>query len=302
MSEEEKILMERIAFLRLELVKCSDAGQKFSMKKEIEQDEKRLEEIRNSSVKNNLQNYQKPITMAEQTEPKEAEKQEEKKTPWYKNKVLIGSIITILSSVIISVASHFVGDKTEDKTNDKPTTVVSIPTYSSYIVEGIVRDQDNMPVLKTEIIANQTSGFYTDSQQGNFSIQGVEIGKNGKIEFFIKGETLLRDTSQYDIKGNKIKILQALRINLKKTDNPTGDKVFISKTTYHAITLQGNSDLVDYVLFDNNETNKIQPKNGIVRLPNLGAEDKNIKVYFKDISKEKYDLNINNQTTEIAIK
>lgn len=47
MSEEEKILVEKIAFLRYEHAKSADAMQKFSIQKQIEEDEKRLAQIRN---------------------------------------------------------------------------------------------------------------------------------------------------------------------------------------------------------------------------------------------------------------
>ena len=47
MSEEEKILVEKLSFLRLEIIKTSDAEQKYSIGKRIEETEKRLKEIRN---------------------------------------------------------------------------------------------------------------------------------------------------------------------------------------------------------------------------------------------------------------
>jgi len=299
MSKEEEILLEKLAFLRYEHAKNADAGQKFALKKQIQEIENRLQEIRNQSSKNNSQHSQKSITMAEQAEPTTTEKQEEQ-TPWYKNKTLIAGIVTILSGVVISVIS-FIGN---GKSDEKITT--SSQTITSYIVEGIVRNQNNEPILNTKILANREEGF-TDTQNGTFSIQGVKIGKSGKIEFFIKGETLLKDSSNYDIVGNKVQILQALRITIKDEETiiipkPTYQKTFnISKPkiNYHSITLQGDNSIVDYILFDHK---RILPKDGTIKLPNLNSELKNIKIYFKDKSKEEYSLGINNQTENIAIK
>ena len=302
MNEEEKILVEKIAFLRYELVKTADAGQKFSLKKQIEEDEKRLQEIRSQKTENYTPPFKKTTTMAEQTEPKETENQDEK-TPWYQNKKLMGGIATILGMAIIYAISNYGGAKKDEK----PTNAVSTPMYSSYIVEGMALDQNNNPILNTKITVNNKFED-TDTQNGTFSIKGVKIGSDGKLYFYLKGEKLSKDTSQCQVTGNKIEILQALKFNLKKSDVITSTSSNLAKTntskpktTYHSITLQGNADLVDYVLFDNNENNKIQPKNGIIKLPNLGTDFKNVKIYFKDTSKQNYDKDINNQVTEIGI-
>jgi hypothetical protein len=134
----------------------------------------------------------------------------------------------------------------------------------------------------------------------DFTFQYSELNIDTLIT--IQKDSVDLQNLKFELMEGKEPIIPIPTNSTKIEDSKNETTPYQPKINYHSITLQGNSGLVDYVLFDNNETNKIRPKNGIVKLPNLGAETKNVKVYFKDTSKENYDFNINNQTTEIAIQ
>lgn len=452
MNEEEKILVEKIAFLRYELAKCADTMQKFSLKKQIEEDEKRLQEIRNQKTENYILPSKKTTTM----EDKNIEDL----------KIILKAkhpkIVKLLDKTTSKVISHGYGDSdynaeiasfkiiftnlenkaklneikdskdiilkaarevippqndgydiTEviyDKENETKNSTLPKPnsnhnymkkdlpkspqekkvsqrillflgvgfTLLSFIIAFIFSDPKPIQHLAIRIVFALGGGFLGGFMTGFLEIQiswlkaagGLALG----IVFYFWNPAQI--TTNYQIKGtvfidNKtqegvtVKLQQAQRddktnsygifemkvnqndlkseldftfiysqlyidtiltiekdkvdlTNLKfyllegkkpvveiieESKQKSNNEITFSKpkVNYHSVTLQGDYSMVDYVLFDNNESNKIQPKNGIVKLPNLGTEDKNVKIYFKDTSKQEYDLDVNNQTRDIPI-
>ncbi len=346
MSEEEKILIERIAFLRYEHAKTADAGQKFSIKKEIEQDEKRLREIRNSSFTNN---HKKPVSNQNKMKQDPPKPTPEKKIPeWIF--LALGVFFTLLPFITVFIVScledaqykairilfalggGFLGGFMLGFISIKTAWLraggglaLAVLFYIWNPAEGVTNDCAKI-IKGTVYIENKTKEGVTvklqqaqrDDKTNSYGIFEMKINQNdlkSSLDFTFQYSELNIDTlitiekDSFDLQNLKFELMKGNKPIIPIPTNPTKVETNKKETTvskpkiiYHSVTLKGNSDSVDYVLFDNNETNKIQPENGIVKLPNLGEEMKNVKVYFKDTSKENYDLNINNQTTEIAIQ
>jgi hypothetical protein len=107
-----------------------------------------------------------------------------------------------------------------------PSTTIPKPT--TFSVEGRLADQHNNPLKNTKIIVNGKD-TRTDTQNGSFSVSGVEIGKNGKIEFVIGKERLLKDSTEYDIIDGKVKLLQTLIIEMEIGDKITPINNFVKE-------------------------------------------------------------------------
>lgn len=340
MSEEEKILIERITFLRVELIKCADAGQKFSMKKEIEQDEKRLNEIRNSS---STSNQTKPTSNQNNRREKPPKSIPENKIPEWVF-LALGVFFTLLPfatvfivscledaqykaiRILFALGGGFLGGFMLGFITLKLTWLraggglaLAALFYLWNPAEGVTNDCAKT-IKGTVYIDKKTKEGVTvkiqqaqrDGKTNSYGIFEMKINQEDlkpSLDFTFQYSELNIDTTltiqkdSVDLQNLKFELMKGQIIPIptsstKIEGNKNETTISTPKVIYHSVTLQGNYETVEYVFFDNK---KILPKNGAVELPNLNSELKNIKIHFKDSSKN-YDLDINNQTKEIAIK
>jgi hypothetical protein len=140
--------------------------------------------------------------------PKDKMEEQKEKTPIWENPIVkwVGGSLGI---ALITVMSYFgLNPSNEGEKQDGSKS-------SHFIIEGRLVDHLNNPLKNQQVVINGKSAF-TDTQNGTFSARGVEIGKDGKIEFAVGQEILLKDSTEYDIKDGKIHILQAVKITIKK--------------------------------------------------------------------------------------
>ncbi len=342
MNEEEQLLVEKIAFLRYELAKCADAGQKFSINKELEETGRRLREIRNSS---STDNQAKPNSNQNKMGKKPPKSTTEKKIPQSVflalgiSFILLAFVMAfifpcpkpiqyIAIRIVFTLGGGFLGGFMAGFLEIRTSWLtaagglaLAILFYLWNPAQIVTNDCNEVVQIKgTVFIDNKTQEGVTvklqqaqrDNKTNSYGIFEMKINQNDlkpKLDFTFIYSQLYIDTvftiekDKVDLTDLKFYLLEGKKpiVEINEDPKPTNtNQTTLSKPkiNYHSITLQGDYKTVDYVLFDNN---KIQPKNGIVKLPNLNEDFKNVKIYFKDISKQNYDKDINNQVTEIAI-
>lgn len=140
--------------------------------------------------------------------------------PW-QIKVLVGVVVAVLAYLM--------------------TIIPPPPPPKTFIVQGMVVNQNNKPIPNEKITVNAVSSE-TDVD-GKFSVSGVVIGKDSKIYFLIHEQPIIKDSSEYDVRGYKVIMTKPLKINLNLKKNEVinnlenDKKIYKPKSIYDTIII-----------------------------------------------------------------